>query len=538
MAEGLSQLLYFGIGVFLRRTAALNVVDGVAALRLSLNLLVPAVFVGLQASGGLPAVDASTAATAACLGIGHFAFLWLCAWLCFRGRDLKDRGLSTAVVISASGCLSGAAFAGARSGWPRACISFVGDLPMTAVSLVTSNYLLTQTLRRLRYGSMPSKYKHADGGVYSGEWKGLKKEGIGVYTYPSGSIYSGDWKGNVKDGFGTYRYAGGGAYIGQFVGGVPSGLGVRVFRDGKTKVGRWGAGRFEEPVGAGACEPCVEMGLQRASLAKTFSKDRAKPTMQVVLANALPFLFALLVAYPRKFYGFEWLHRGLGKLVTVEVASVIFRILEPLTFVALGIIATPLAETDAKTSEDSIRLVSLRCLFSGAYASIVLWVLHAVSLQRVIAGTLASTLGPIPVLLLSAGQIDKDATNLVGNAVMLSVPLSVSISCLGRVLYGSMGAASAAAWILCASAAPFAVCGFMDFQRGRREDSIKRTPATSARAAQRSHPRAVIPQRSLGRTLGHSLVRSMSAKRATRVGASVGRHVQGVKMGRPRLSVL
>ena len=45
-----------------------------------------------------------------------------------------------------------------------------------------------------------------DGGVYRGQWRGGKKEGLGVYTYPSGARYEGQWKNNLKNGLGSYHF--------------------------------------------------------------------------------------------------------------------------------------------------------------------------------------------------------------------------------------------------------------------------------------------------------------------------------------------
>ena len=39
--------------------------------------------------------------------------------------------------------------------------------------------------------AFPEQYEHVDGGRYRGEWKGMLKEGLGVYTYPSGARYEG-----------------------------------------------------------------------------------------------------------------------------------------------------------------------------------------------------------------------------------------------------------------------------------------------------------------------------------------------------------
>ncbi len=45
-----------------------------------------------------------------------------------------------------------------------------------------------------------------DGGIYRGNWRGGKKEGLGVYTYPSGARYEGRWEDNVKHGLGIYHF--------------------------------------------------------------------------------------------------------------------------------------------------------------------------------------------------------------------------------------------------------------------------------------------------------------------------------------------
>ncbi len=36
--------------------------------------------------------------------------------------------------------------------------------------------------------------------------QGMRKEGLGVYTYPSGARYEGEWRDNLKDGRGVYYY--------------------------------------------------------------------------------------------------------------------------------------------------------------------------------------------------------------------------------------------------------------------------------------------------------------------------------------------
>lgn len=52
----------------------------------------------------------------------------------------------------------------------------------------------------------PEKYVHGDGGTYRGQWEGLRKEGVGTYTYPSGAVYEGEWRDNQKSGRGIYTF--------------------------------------------------------------------------------------------------------------------------------------------------------------------------------------------------------------------------------------------------------------------------------------------------------------------------------------------
>lgn len=53
---------------------------------------------------------------------------------------------------------------------------------------------------------LPEQYVHEDGGRYRGQWRGAKKHGLGVYTYPGGGCYEGRWADNLKEGLGVYTY--------------------------------------------------------------------------------------------------------------------------------------------------------------------------------------------------------------------------------------------------------------------------------------------------------------------------------------------
>ncbi len=45
--------------------------------------------------------------------------------------------------------------------------------------LLAGSYLLTASAGP----AQPKDFKHEDGGMYNGEWRGMKKQGLGVYTW-------------------------------------------------------------------------------------------------------------------------------------------------------------------------------------------------------------------------------------------------------------------------------------------------------------------------------------------------------------------
>ena len=89
--------------------------------------------------------------------------------------------------------------------------------------------------------AFPEQYKHEDGGSYRGQWRGMRKEGLGVYSYPpaeeggTGARYEGEWRDNLKDGRGVYYFPKGGTYEGEWSGGGMNGVGVRTFSTGQVR---------------------------------------------------------------------------------------------------------------------------------------------------------------------------------------------------------------------------------------------------------------------------------------------------------------
>eukprot|EP00878_Enallax_costatus_P026854 GHUV01028858.1.p1 GENE.GHUV01028858.1~~GHUV01028858.1.p1 ORF type:complete len:126 (+),score=15.82 GHUV01028858.1:634-1011(+) len=85
---------------------------------------------------------------------------------------------------------------------PAGVVAAASALFANTVAVYGASYLLSASAGP----AFPEAYKHDDGGTYRGEWRGLSKEGLGVYTYASGARYEGEWRSNLKDGRGVYYF--------------------------------------------------------------------------------------------------------------------------------------------------------------------------------------------------------------------------------------------------------------------------------------------------------------------------------------------
>jgi hypothetical protein len=77
------------------------------------------------------------------------------------------------------------------------------------------------------------------GNTYSGQMKGTRREGKGVYRWTDGAVYDGDWHNNQQHGHGTQTYPNGNMYTGQFYRNNPNGQGRLVTFNGETIEGKW-----------------------------------------------------------------------------------------------------------------------------------------------------------------------------------------------------------------------------------------------------------------------------------------------------------
>lgn len=131
-----------------------------------------------------------------------------------------------------------------------------------------STHLLSYLLHARAGPAFPERYVHADGGEYRGEWRGLQKEGLGVYSYPSGARYSGQWRAGQRDGRGHYSFPSGGAYEGEWSSGMMTGVGVRTYSTGKVVCGRFENGKMVAPLALWQCRAAAEGAAEAARAAE------------------------------------------------------------------------------------------------------------------------------------------------------------------------------------------------------------------------------------------------------------------------------
>ena len=134
------------------------------------------------------------------------------------------------------------------------------------------NVVVTHVLAPLYFSTagpaFPKDFKHTDGGLYNGEWKGALKDGFGVYTYPSGAKYEGEWLDGTKEGRGVYTFAKGGIYEGEWRNGKMDGVGVRTYSSGKVSSGLWKDGSLVKAFDESQCSLVVANANEAALVAR------------------------------------------------------------------------------------------------------------------------------------------------------------------------------------------------------------------------------------------------------------------------------
>ena len=69
-------------------------------------------------------------------------------------------------------------------------------------------------------------YQFKTGAVYTGEWKGGFRDGLGEQTWPDGAKYVGEWRENRAHGQGRFIHVDGDIYDGYWANDKANGYGV------------------------------------------------------------------------------------------------------------------------------------------------------------------------------------------------------------------------------------------------------------------------------------------------------------------------
>ncbi|GLC35236.1 hypothetical protein PLESTB_000586900 [Pleodorina starrii] len=301
------------IGYNLKQGGILRTSDGETAIKVATTLTLPSLIVQALANGGpLGGGAASLLGVATvCMGAQLAA-----TWLYCMSRPARERavlsgsctGLSLRLfgyplvecfLGGPSAAAAGAAGAGAGAGVVAVAGVGVGGAALQAVALVDLvNHLAVWLGSYLLFAgagpAFPESFKHEDGGDYRGQWRGLRKEGLGVYTYASGARYEGEWRNNVKEGRGVYYYPKGGVYEGEWSGGSMNGLGVRTFSTGQVKAGRWRDGQLEAPLELWQVALAADGATAVAAAARSVEVGGGRLLDAVHQLVAQPTLWALL----------------------------------------------------------------------------------------------------------------------------------------------------------------------------------------------------------------------------------------------------
>ena len=61
--------------------------------------------------------------------------------------------------------------------------------------------------------------------IYTGEWLGDSRSGIGRNLWPTGDVYEGYWENDMQEGFGRNLWTDGSSFIGQYSRNIKDGVG-------------------------------------------------------------------------------------------------------------------------------------------------------------------------------------------------------------------------------------------------------------------------------------------------------------------------
>ncbi|CAL8463796.1 g3330 [Coccomyxa elongata] len=240
--------LLLAAGAFARNLGFLESTDAQLGLKAAAYTTLPALALQILS---VPGVAGPQALIVLAASAAFSAAVALLGWLIHGKRRAPERALLTGSAVGVALGTFGLPFVEAAFGAAGVRIALLWDLANVAAVYVLAYLVFASG------GSTPAAiYEHADGGTYRGQWRGNKKQGLGVYVYPGGGRYEGMWREN------------GGWYEGEWVAGEREGTGARLMRNGTIKAGRWGNAKLEKPMDPLDCAYAVSAAQKAASAAR------------------------------------------------------------------------------------------------------------------------------------------------------------------------------------------------------------------------------------------------------------------------------
>lgn len=435
-----------GLGYNLKTAGLLKNSDGETAAKLGAFLTLPALILQhLAWSGRVSLVTATSLASAAAFAAATGVFNW---WY-HDSRHKRERAVLAGSSVGSATALVGYPVVEAVWGGAGVQAAALADISCVPAELVAS-YLLVASAGP----AFPQDYKHDDGGSYRGEWRGLKKEGLGTYTYPSDAKYEGEWRDNLKSGRGVYYFPAGGTYEGEWSGGSMHGVGVRTFSTGQVKAGRWEYNQLVEPMDVWQCSNAVEGATEAALAARRVEVGGGTPQDGLQQLLQYPPLWAILGGLV-----LNLLHLPLPHAVD-SVTRVLAPANKPLMLLAFGLMLN--------IEKVQPRQVSDLCVVLGSRAVIPLF----------LAGTLLGACGArapaatLPVLVALVAvlapvsrsvqvyarrfRLNEPLAAALGNASQLVSPVVMACVALGAAALGAAPADPAVPFVP-ASGVPVAI---------------------------------------------------------------------------------
>jgi len=122
-----------------------------------------------------------------------------------------------------------------------------GDVGLGQLSARSAGYLDREACELLRLrderatprNGVPHRF--ASGAIYTGQWKGSMRHGLGRQVWPDGATYEGKWSENCADGNGRFLHRDGDLFVGQWRANVANGVGAYYHKAPALKVAIVGA---------------------------------------------------------------------------------------------------------------------------------------------------------------------------------------------------------------------------------------------------------------------------------------------------------